>query len=158
MTDASVFYFAYGSNADPERFKSRVGEWRSRRPAWFAGHRLWFSDTVQSEGGGGAVFGPHEGSTLAGVLYEITMTQQEAMDAVEKDPSRNLKNAGGRSTITVDTADGPIEAEVYNVQAIGGWSSPSDTYLGHIVRGLEAAGHPAEVLEQVKAIAASGGR
>ena len=158
MSDGSVFYFAYGSNADPERFKSRVGEWRSRRPAWLAGHRLWFSDTVQSEGGGGAVFGPDEGSTLAGVLYEITISQQEAMDRVEKDPSRNLKNAGGRIVIIVDTPDGPVEAQVYNVHEIGGWSAPSATYVGHIVRGLEAAGHPAEVLEQVRAIAASGGR
>ena len=158
MSDASVFYFAYGSNADPERFRTRVGEWRSRRPAWLAGHRLWFSDSVQSEGGGGAVFGPHEGSTLAGVLYEITMAQQEAMDQVEKDPSRNLKNAGGRLSITVETADGPFEAEVYNVREVGGWSAPSETYVGHIVRGLEAAGHPAEVLDRVRSIAESGGR
>jgi gamma-glutamylcyclotransferase len=158
MSDTSVFYFAYGSNADPERFRSRVGEWRSRRPAWLAGHRLWFSDSVQSEGGGGAVFGPHEGSTLAGVLYEITMEQQEAMDRIEVDPSRNLKNAGARMTIAVDTADGPVQAQVYNVHEIGGWSAPSQAYLGHIVRGLEAAGHPAEVLDQVRSIAASGGR
>jgi hypothetical protein len=92
------------------------------------------------------------------VLYEITMEQQEAMDRVEVDPSRNLKNAGGRMTIAVDTADGPVQVQVYNVHEIGGWSAPSQAYLGHIVRGLEAAGHPAEVLDQVRSIAASGGR
>ena len=140
------------------RFKDRVGEWRSRRPAWLAGQRLWFSDRVQSEGGGGAVFGPAEGSTLAGVLYEITLEQQRAMDRVEEDPSRNHQNAGYRLTITVETGDGPFEAEVYNVREIGGWSAPSATYLGHIVDGLQAAGHTAEVLDEVRTIAASNGR
>ena len=158
MKEQAVFYFAYGSNADPDRFKSRVGEWRSRRPAWLDGHRLRFASSVQSEGGGGAVFDRHDGSTLAGVLYEITGEQQQAMDRVEANPSRNLKDAGGRMTITVDTADGPFEAEVYNVQDEGGWRAPSETYLGHILRGLQSAGHPDEVLDRVRAIAESGGR
>ena len=158
MGEPSVFYFAYGSNADPERFRSRVGEWRSRRPAQLADHRIWFSDTVQSEGGGGAVFESRAGSSLAGVLYEIMMEQLQAMDDVEMDPSRDVNATGVRRTITVDTADGPVEAEVYNVKNRGGWNPPSDTYLGHIVRGLEAAGHPSDVVEQVRTIAASGGR
>jgi hypothetical protein len=53
--DRTVFYFAYGSNADPGRFHTRVGEWRSRRPARLEGHRLRFASQVRSQGGGGAV-------------------------------------------------------------------------------------------------------
>ena len=158
MNEPRVYYFAYGSNADPDRFRSRVGDWRSRRAAWLDGHRLRFAASVQSEGGGGAVFDPDDGSRLAGVLYEISLEQQLAMDRVEADPSRNLNNAGGRLTITVDTDDGPFLAEVYNVQDDGGWHAPSEIYLGHILRGLQAAGHPDEVLDRVREIAESGGR
>ena len=79
------------------------------------------------------------------------------MDRVEEHPSRNLDNAGRRMTVTVDTADGPVRAEVYNVRGAGGWRAPSQAYLDHILRGLEAAGHPADVLQQVRSIAASGG-
>ena len=76
--DARVFYFAYGSNADPERFRARVGAWRSRRPGWLDGHRLRFADSVQSEGGGGAVIDPAPAAVVAGVLFEITTEQLEA--------------------------------------------------------------------------------
>ena len=73
--DETLFYFAYGSNADPERFQARVGPWLSRRTAWLDDYRLRFADSVQSEGGGGAVVDFEEGGNVAGVLYEIIKRQ-----------------------------------------------------------------------------------
>ena len=36
----AIFYFAYGSNVATERFKARVGPWRSRRRARLSDYRL----------------------------------------------------------------------------------------------------------------------
>ena len=141
VDDGSIFYFAYGSNADPDRFRSRVGPWITRRAAWLDGYRLRFAASVQSEGGGGAVVDPSAGGSVAGVLYEIGAEQLAAMDREEFDPSRDTKQLGKRVPVSVRGEGGPHAAEMYTVDDDGRWRSPSSTYLGFIVRGLEDAGH-----------------
>jgi len=150
----TVFYFAYGSNADPDRFEARVGAWRSRRRARLPRHRLRFARMVQSEGGGGAVVDACPDRDVEGVLFEITAEQLAAMDREEFDPARDVAATGKRVRRTVETAEGPVEAELYTVDDDGGFSAPSDTYLGHILRGLEAAGHDDDALAGVRAAAA----
>lgn len=146
----SIFYFAYGSNCDPERFRKRVGEWRHIRRARLDGYRLRFAASVQSEGGGGAVIDAIDGETVHGVLFEISRTQMEAMDREEFDQSRDREQRGLRTQVTVDAEGESVEAEVYTVRDEGGHCAPSAVYLGHILRGLEAAGHDAAVLESVR--------
>ena len=150
----TVFYFAYGSNADPERFKARVGLWRSRRRARLLDHSLRFARMVQSEGGGGAVVDASPGRHVDGVLFEITAEQLAAMDREEFDPSRDVAATGKRIRRTVDTVGGPLQSELYTVDDDGGFSAPSDTYLRHILRGLDAAGHDEATLAGVRAAAA----
>lgn len=147
-------YFAYGSNADPQRFRERVGAWRARRRAWLPDHRLRFAASVQSEGGGGAVIDRDPGGSVAGVVYEITADQLAAMDREEFDPSRDTAQLGRRLTVTVQTEDGPLEAEVYTVDDDGGRRAPSERYLRHILDGLADVGHPEETLQRVRAAAA----
>lgn len=157
MSD-TVFYFAYGSNADPERFRARVGEWRSRRRARLPGHRLRFARMVRSEGGGGAVVDPCSGRHVDGVLFEITGEQLKTMDREEFDSSRDVAATGKRVRRTVETAGGPVRAELYTVDDDGGLHPPSATYLGHILRGLEAAGHDEAALAGVRAAAEEAAR
>ncbi len=45
----SLWYFAYGSNLDPDRFRDRVGEWTEHRQAVLHDHELRFSGEVSSE-------------------------------------------------------------------------------------------------------------
>jgi cation transport regulator ChaC len=150
----SVFYFAYGSNADPDRFRDRVGPWRSCRAARLDGYRLRFAASVQSEGGGGAVVDEAHGDHVDGCLYEIGAEQMAAMDREEFDVRRNPSSAGRRVTAEVSTDDGTVTAQLYTVDDDGGWSPPSETYLGFIVRGLESVGHAEEAVERVRRIAA----
>ena len=150
MTETTVYYFAYGSNADPDRFRARVGPWRSRRKARLDDHRLRFAASVQSEGGGGAVVDVADGEHVDGVLYEITADQLARMDREEFDAARDTEGAGRRVTVTVATDDGPRTAQMYNVEDDGAWRPPSDRYLGHIVRGLEDAGHDDDAIEAVR--------
>lgn len=153
MTQDSVYYFAYGSNADPDRFRERVGEWRSRSVARLEGYALRFAASVQSEGGGGAVIDEAPGDFVDGVLYEISQEQMEAMDREEFDPSRDIQRKGRRLKVEVTTTSGLQSADCYTVQDEGTECPPSETYLGHILRGLEAAGHPLSTLDRVRDIA-----
>ena len=146
----TVFYFAYGSNAHPDRFRSRVGPWRSRHVAGLEGYRLRFAASVQAESGGGAVIDEEEDGTVDGVLYEITPGQMAAMDREEFDPSRDTGGKGRRLTVTVSTKQGPREAECYTVRDDGAWKAPSERYLGFILRGLAAAGHSRDAIERVR--------
>lgn len=154
MSD-SLWYFAYGSNLDPDRFRGRVGGWLELRRARLAGFRLRFSDEVRSEGGAGAVAVPDAGRWVYGAVYRIAASQMEAMDREEFDPDRDLSAQGVRRTVTVQTDEGPVNAEVYLLQGAESFGPPSETYLGHITRGLAAVGHDDEVIEQVERAAAS---
>ena len=129
MSDKTTFYFAYGSNAHPDRFRSRVGPWRSRYAAGLKGYRLRFAASVQSESGGGAVIDEARDGTVDGVLYEITREQMAAMDREEFDSSRDRDGIGCRLTVTVSTEQGPRVAECYTVRDYGAWSAPSERYL-----------------------------
>lgn len=153
MNTGNVLYFAYGSNADPERFRSRVGPWSSRQLAWLDDYRLRFANSVRSEGGGGAVVDECEGAVVDGVLFEISEEQMTAMDREEFDPTRDQAGSGRRLSLDVRTAAGIVRAELYSVEDDGGRCAPSAVYLGHILTGLEAAGHSNEVLERVRAVA-----
>ena len=150
MGDETLFYFAYGSNADPERFRSRVGPWRSRRAAWLHGYRLRFAESVRSEGGGGAVVDPHESGVVDGVLFEISAEQMAAMDREEFAPDRDRTGTGRRLSLDVRTAEGTVRAELYTVHDDGGHCAPSETYLGYILTGLADARHPQEALDRVR--------
>lgn len=151
MSDDSVFYFAYGSNADPERFTARVGAWRSRCAGRLEGHRLRFASSVQSEDGGGAVVDALPGGIVDGVVYEIGADQRTAMDREEFREDRDTARLGRRVRHTIVTDTGSIEAELYTVADDDeGWHPPSARYLGHILVGLEAAGHGPEALERVR--------
>jgi hypothetical protein len=153
MTPPSCFYFAYGSNMDPERFRARVGEWKSLRQAWLEDYELRFAESVRSEGGGGAVVDAAPGSTVAGVLFEITDEQLAAMDREEFAPHRDQVGAGRRLSVIVNTEGGQVGAELYTVVDDGGRCAPSEAYLGHILRGLEHAEHAPDAIEAVRRVA-----
>jgi len=143
-------YFAYGSNCDPERFVSRVGPWKSVRRGRLEGYRLRFADSVRSEGGGGAVIDPVAGAHVYGVLFEINEEQIAAMDREEFDPARDVSQVGRRICVQVQTDDGTVDAQCYTVVDAGGFHPPSERYLGHILRGLEAAGHDEAALSVIR--------
>jgi cation transport regulator ChaC len=151
--DPSVYYFAYGSNMDPQRFRSRVGDWMSLSRATLDGYSLRFAHSVRSEGGGGAVVDPVVGGRVDGVLFEISAEQLRAMDREEFDASRDRRRTGRRVRVAVRTAEGERSAELYTVDDDGRFHPPSERYLGHILAGLEAAGYGSAARERVRGAA-----
>lgn len=153
--EQGVWYFSYGSNLDPDRFRTRVGPWREMRAAILDGHRVRFSGDVRSEGGGGAFVEPTDGACAYGAVFLIGPDQLRAMDDVDLRTERNLAGLAVRRGVTVRTADGVLEAEMYTLPASSRYLAPSAKYLAHILDGLRSAGHPDEVLEQIRSTAAS---
>ena len=149
-----VWYFSYGSNLDPVRFRSRVGPWHEIRTAVLDGYHVRFSGEVRSEGGGGAFVEPAEGGAAFGAVFLIDPDQLQAMDEIELRSGRNVAGLAIRRQVEVRTPAGIVKAEMYTLPAGGTYLAPSAKYLAHILDGLRASGHTEEVLEQIRATAA----
>lgn len=150
-----IWYFAYGSNLDHDRFRERVGDWTRARPAVLHDYALRFSGDVESEGGGGAIVVPSEGDRVHGGIYAISHEQIEAMDAVEIESEMNRSQRGVRNTVGVVAEGDPVRAQIYELRAPESYRAPSEAYLGHITKGLGDFGWDEEVIARVEAIAAS---
>ncbi len=149
-----IWYFSYGSNLDPERFRCRVGLWTEFRRAVLHDHVLRFSGDVESEGGGGAIVEPAPGERTHGAVFRIDRDQLRAMDEIELGSERNVGGKGVRLTVTVETDEGPLDAELYTLPPGGRYRAPSTRYLGHIIDGLRAVGHADAVIARVHESAA----
>ncbi len=136
----TVWYFSYGSNLDPDRFRARVCDFFDRQRAILGGYTLRFSGEVSSEGGGGAVIETAAGGKVHGGVYRIERAQIEKMDEVELRSDKNPAQRGVRCTITLECPDGGLDAEVYVVPAPKTYRAPSEKYLGHIIKGLRSFG------------------
>jgi len=157
----SLWYFAYGSNLDPDRFHDRVGEWTEHRQAILRDHELRFSGEVSSEGGGGAIIQGAPGRKVYGGVYRITAEQIARMDERELGSEMDPNLRGTRVTIIVELPECPVgssggsmEADVYVVPDPKVYRAPSGTYLGHITKGLRFFGYEDEVIAEVERIAA----
>jgi len=164
----SLWYFAYGSNLDPDRFRDRVGEWTEHRQAILRDHELRFSGEVSSEGGGGAIIQGAPGRKVYGGVYRISTEQIGRLDERELGSEMDPNRRGARVTILLERpqstagsagtstghAAGSLEAEVYVVPEPKVYRAPSDTYLGHITKGLRFFGYADEVIAEVERIAA----
>ena len=150
-----IWYFAYGSNLNHQRFHSRVGDWQESGQAILHGYELRFSGEVESEGGGGAIIQPAAGGQVFGGAYRITHEQIAAMDAVELHSPMNLKGRGVRSTVQLQSNGESIQAELYEVPAPSTYRAPSASYLGWITSGLRDFGYGDEIIAEVETIAAS---
>ena len=150
-----AWYFAYGSNLEPDRFRVRVGAWSECRSAVLDGFRLRFSGDVRSEGAGGAFVEPAEGDRTYGAVYRIDRNQMRAMDEIELIPRHNVAGKAERRSVRVMTSLGPVDAEMYTLSRSHAYLAPSSTYLALILSGLRAVGYSEEVVERVRATAAA---
>jgi hypothetical protein len=168
---SQLWYFAYGSNLDPDRFRDRVGEWSEHQQAILRDHELRFSGEVSSEGGGGAIIQGAPGKVVYGGVYRITPEQIALMDERELGSEMDPNLRGARVTIVVQeplrpsdvpqeagagsagSVAGSFEAEVYVVPEPKVYRAPSATYLGHITKGLRFFGYEEAVIAEVEGAA-----
>ena len=78
MAFGNLFYFAYGSNMNPDRIRARLPEARPVGKAYLCGWRLRERLYADIE--------PHKGGRVEGVLYLVTQTELRRLDAYEGFP------------------------------------------------------------------------
>jgi len=133
-------YFAYGSNMDPEQFRSRCPQSRVLGPATLADHR--FIITTR----GYASIEPHVGSLVHGVLTALTEADEAALDSFE-----GVRHCIYRKdSMVVGLDGGELTALVYvdNETAHG---RPKPGYLERVLRGARHHGFPPHAVQEIEA-------
>jgi gamma-glutamylcyclotransferase (GGCT)/AIG2-like uncharacterized protein YtfP len=131
-----VHYFAFGSNMDEKRMKSRGVRYTDRQAATLPGYRLTFDKNAgHLQEAGYATVQPDPDDQVEGALYTTTNEGIRKLDAFEGYPIHY-----DRKTITVLTADGkPVQALAYLAQPsqIRSGLHPTKRYLGHLLAGRD---------------------
>jgi len=132
-----VYYFAYGSNMNPQRMRERGVTFCSREPARLPGQRLAFNKRglTLPRGAGYANVVPDRHGVVEGALYRMDRSQLAALDECEGWP-RHYR----REEMEVERADGSrVTAIVYVAQP--GWTRPglrpTREYLDHLLAGRD---------------------
>jgi len=128
------FYFAYGSNMNPQRVAERglrVGE---PRAGVLCDFRLTFNKMSRDHPGvGHANIQFARGHRTEGVLYEL----HHADEILKMDPFESAPRNYGRDKVLIQSASGPCWAWTYfanpAVQVEG--LLPSPEYLAHLLAG-----------------------
>ncbi len=84
--DFLIPYFAYGSNMLKKRLEDRVGFVVCKGKATLENYHFSFNK-LGMDGTGKANIVPETGSTVSGVLYELTQSQVEILDTYEGTPT-----------------------------------------------------------------------
>jgi len=132
-----VYYFAYGSNMNPERMRERGVAFSSREPGRLPGHRLAFNKrgSTLPRGAGYANVVPDGSGAVEGALYRLDPADLAALDACEGWPEHYRREA-----LEVERADGSrVTAVVYVAQPR--WTRaglrPTREYLDHLLAGRD---------------------
>jgi gamma-glutamylcyclotransferase (GGCT)/AIG2-like uncharacterized protein YtfP len=154
-----MFYFAFGSNLDPEQMRTRCPEHRAVGVAVLRDHRLAFPRFSRVWGGGVASPQLAHGHEVWGALHEISEQDLAALDAYESfrtpgDPHNRYE----RKQITVElvrTVDGSVprrvRAWIYEAHPSNP-SPPSQPYLDAILRGARHHRLPDEYIARLAAL------
>jgi len=136
-----VWYFAYGSNLDMDRFRKRIGVWQETKRATLKDYRLSFDSR------GKADILEQKGERVWGAVYEVTEDQLKILDGFEGVHNGIYK----RIHVNVECRGKTEPAIAYvKVKKIG-FHPPDDEYLNYILRGLKQHGYGEETIEVVRA-------
>lgn len=134
MEDPVVFYFAYGSDMNPETMNIRQISFSERKPGKLSGYEFVLNKK-RVNGTAGANIRPKENSCVHGILYSCTLNVLNKLDKFENASS----GVYSRKIVTVLNESGDdIEAHTY----ISDSSACNDNlkivskeYLDHILCG-----------------------
>lgn len=127
------YYFAYGSNMNPARVEARIGATRRALPGGLVDHVLRFDKASKVPGISHANVAPRQGARVEGALFELVSPEQ----IHDMDPFEGYPHDYRRHRLSVETAEGAIEAWVY-IAAPGttaGALRPAQEYLEHLLHG-----------------------
>ncbi|EHR59600.1 gamma-glutamylcyclotransferase [Saccharomonospora cyanea] len=138
-------YAAYGSNMDPSQMTERAPHSPMAGTGWLEGWRLTFGGEDLNWEGALATIVEDPGSRVFVVLYDVTPLDESRLDQWE----------GGelglhtKIRLRVQTMDGSTLAWLYVLDAYEG-GLPSARYLGVLADAAEAAGAPADYVDDLR--------
>jgi len=139
---SDLWYFAYGSNLDPDTFLTR----RGMRPvdvriARLAGHRLVFDLPVGPGERACANLRVEPGALVHGVAYHLTADDADRLDRTE-----GVHVGYYRRLSVVLEVDGGVRGPAFTYDSPHGTAGrkPSERYLGLILRGARHHGLPVD--------------
>ncbi|WP_026303884.1 gamma-glutamylcyclotransferase [Jongsikchunia kroppenstedtii] len=141
-------YAAYGSNMHPDQMQQRAPHSPMAGTGWLHGWRLTFGGgDIGWEGALATVTEDRSDPTARVfiVLYDVTDEDALSLDRWEGSELGIHRKIRAR----VDTADGPVLAWMYVLDAYEG-GLPSARYLGVMADAAEIAGAPAEYVRALR--------
>ena len=158
-----MFYFAYGSNLDPDQMLLRCPDHVVVGLAELRDHRLVFPLTSHDWGGGVASVGVAHGSTVWGMVYDLSEADLAALDGYEHfvgpGNQHNLYDRESASVQLVRADDGSfarrLRAWIY-VARQANPSPPSRRYLDAVLREARHHRLPEEYVARLAATAVVG--
>jgi hypothetical protein len=134
-------YFAYGANMDPVHMAERCPAATRLGRAALAEHRFAIA------AGGYGMARPAPGSTVHGVLWQLTPADEAALDKFEGVAAGFYRKIDA----TVLRADGKAVAAMLYTPADPAPGRPVPGYLERIIEVARALGFPAEYLQGLEA-------
>lgn len=141
--DRNIFYFAYGSNMDPEKMTLRCGE---RNFIGFANSYLndfkfYFYNR------GYANIKPQKSSTVYGVLYKINKNCLDGLDRAEGYP-----NLYQRQIVKIINPVGNFDAQVYIVKNDNSVGIPTQSYFDTVINGASQYNLPSNYIKKIRSL------
>ena len=152
-----MFYFAYGSNLDPEQMSERCPGHHVVGLAQLADHKLAFPRFSSKWQGGTASVVPSHGRQVWGVVFDVTDEHMAELDRHEghRGP-HDQHNDYDRETVTVDLVrpdDNSVPRRLRATTFVARPSNPqppSRRYLDPILRGARHHRLPEDYVEALR--------
>jgi len=176
---SQIHIFAYGSNLDPTRIRTRIPSTRVVGRSWLAEHDLRFHvrGTLDGTAKADAFYTGEATHRVLGVIYTIRRVDLPTLDRIEEGYSRVLHrlplDVGGGQTgeCAVEPAverlrerPGERRGEGPGGRMVSAWSyhgrpdtiaeglRPYDRYLDHVIRGARFHAFPGDYLQRLEDI------
>ncbi|MFB9904699.1 gamma-glutamylcyclotransferase family protein [Allokutzneria oryzae] len=138
-------YAAYGSNMEPNQMKERAPHSPMSGAGWLVGWRMTFGGEDLGWEGALSTIVEDPTSQVFVVLYDVSPFDEERLDRWEGAELGLYK----KIRLRVQTLEGSVLAWLYVLDAYEG-GLPSARYLGVVADAAEAAGAPADYVNDLR--------
>lgn len=154
----TILHFAYGADMNPGQIAERCSRAEMVAVARLPDHALSFHGHSQTWDGGEEAAVPRPGHDLYGVVYELSASDADSLDASQ---GVRLNGTGSyfHSPAEVIGLDGRrFDVVLHKKDRLGVFRAPSTEYLDYIIAGARGHGLPAAYVDALQWIETSAAR
>lgn len=144
-----MYYYAYGSNLSTNFIRDYTPSAAFVMKADLPNYKVEFRHYSEDFGGGISSIVETPGSLVKGVIYDVEVSELEALDVLESVPQGLYR----RETFVVLGEDGRwYHADLYRVSTPTGPYTPSKAYVDYMIEGAREHGLDDEYVGELVAI------